>query len=120
VVLESEAPKPPVAKAPATPRGSRLDPDWVLPKAWGDWAVAEMRWHPDQIRLEADKFADFWHSKAGANAVKLDWLKTWRNWCRNAKGPAVVGRPGSVVDVEARNAEAKRLLFGDDREVIDV
>lgn len=85
-LLAQDAPQP-VAKAPATPRAKRLAADWVLPKAWGDWAVQEMRWAPEQIRLEADKFADFWHSKAGAGATKLDWLKTWRNWCRNAKGP---------------------------------
>ena len=41
-------------------------------------------WTADTVRLEAAKFSDFWHAKAGKDAVKLDWCATWRNWCRNA------------------------------------
>ena len=70
----------------ANKRGTRLPQDWLLPKAWGDWALTEFKtWTPDVVRVEADKFRDFWHSKAGKEAAKLDWLATWRNWCRNAK-----------------------------------
>jgi hypothetical protein len=55
-----------------------------LPKSWGDWAlVAYPRWTAAKVLLEADRFADHWHSKAGREAVKLDWLATWRNWCRS-------------------------------------
>jgi hypothetical protein len=46
------------------------------------------------IWREADKFADYWHSKPGAAARKSDWAATWRNWCRNAK-PAPEGRSGA-------------------------
>lgn len=70
----------------ANKRGTRLPQDWLLPKAWGDWALTEFKtWTPEVVRVEADKFRDFWHSKAGKEASKLDWLATWRNWCRNAK-----------------------------------
>jgi len=73
------------AKASSTKRGSRLPEDWVLPKAWGEWALAEFpEWTPGTVRLEASKFADFWHAKAGRDAAKLDWCATWRNWCRNS------------------------------------
>jgi hypothetical protein len=72
----------------ANKRGSRLPQDWVLPKAWGDWALVEFgSWTPDVVRIEADKFRDFWHSKSGKDAAKMDWHATWRNWCRNAKAP---------------------------------
>lgn len=72
----------------AIKRGSRLPQDWVLPKAWGDWALVEFgSWTPDVVRIEADKFRDFWHSKSGKDAAKMDWQATWRNWCRNAKAP---------------------------------
>jgi hypothetical protein len=30
----------------------------------------------------ADQFRDYWIAKAGSGAIKLDWLATWRNWCR--------------------------------------
>lgn len=74
------------AQGAATTRGYRLPNDWVLPKPWGEWALEEFKtWTPDVVRVEADKFRDFWCSKAGREAAKLDWQATWRNWCRNAK-----------------------------------
>jgi hypothetical protein len=69
-------------KKPAS-RGTRLDADWFLPVSWGQWAVSE-GWAPDDLRIEADKFRDYWHSKAGPTAVKMDWQATWRNWIRAA------------------------------------
>jgi uncharacterized protein YdaU (DUF1376 family) len=64
-------------------RGSRLSDDWFLPKEWGDWAL-EQGLNVEGIRAEADKFKDYWHSKAGPTAAKLDWQGTWRNWIRTA------------------------------------
>lgn len=84
-----------VAKAPPAPRGKRLDPEWLLPKAWGEWAMAEFpAWTTDRVRREAESFRDFWVAKAGKDAAKLDWQATWRNWCRNAKPdkPATTGK----------------------------
>ena len=64
-------------------RGSRLANDWVLPNDWEYWANKE---RPDLNAAQvADQFKDFWCSKAGKDAVKLDWLATWRNWVRNQK-----------------------------------
>lgn len=98
------------AAAPPIPskRGSRLPEDWVLPKAWGDWALAEFSaWTEETVRLEASKFSDYWQSKSGTGAAKLDWLKTWRNWCRDARPPrsaahqTVVGKSFAERDREA-------------------
>ena len=73
----------------AAPKGAakakRLSADWMLPKDWGLWALENMRWDEATIRLEADKFRDFWVAKAGKDACKNDWLATWRNWCRNSR-----------------------------------
>jgi hypothetical protein len=66
-------------------RGSRLAADWFLPLDWGEWALTEGA-DRDFIRSEADKFKDYWLSKAGRDGVKLDWQATWRNWIRTAKG----------------------------------
>ena len=63
-------------------QGQRLPLDFVLPDDWKIWA--EQR-RPDlDITDEAEKFADYWHSKAGAEAFRKDWAATWRNWIRNA------------------------------------
>ena len=68
----------PIGKAK---RGTRLAQDWVLPPLWKEWAT---RVRPTlNIDETAESFKDFWHSKAGASAVKLDWHATWRNWVRN-------------------------------------
>lgn len=70
-------------------RASRLPDDWHLPRAWGEWALAQGM-SELCVRREADKFKDYWRSKAGKDAAKLDWQATWRNWVRSflEKNPA--------------------------------
>lgn len=71
------------AEAPSK-RGTRLPADWVLPKAWGEWAVAKYpHWTPDTVRAIAGKFRNYWVAKAGRDATKLDWKATWENWCQS-------------------------------------
>ena len=91
---------------------SRLPDGWVLPKTWGDWALKE---RPDMtaesVRKEAEVFADFWHAKAGADAKKLDWQATWRNWIRRCDGPKphmAQGRGPSGAPVNKQEALEKR------------
>ena len=76
---------PAAEAAPTTSKkGARLVDNWQLPKAWGEWAMAEYpAWTAEIVRLEAAKFADHWHAKAGKDGAKLDWEATWRNWCRS-------------------------------------
>jgi len=65
-------------------RGTRLPADWTLPNAWGEWALAEYpNWTQEGVRTIAAQFADHWKAKPGSDAKRLDWLATWRNWCRN-------------------------------------
>ena len=65
-------------------RGSRLPDDWVLPNSWGQWALVNCPTSTaEAIREVAQDFADYWHAKAGKDAVKADWPATWRRWCRN-------------------------------------
>ena len=86
--------------APAAPpepskskTATRLPDDWVLPKAWGEWALQERADMGEaDVRREAEVFADFWRAKAGADAKKLDWQATWRNWVRRCDGPKPVAR----------------------------
>lgn len=69
---------------PKPQKGTRLSSDWVLPKTWGVWAVAEGGLPEADVRQEASKFRDYWIGVAGRNGVKLDWQATWRNWIRKA------------------------------------
>ena len=89
---------PPAENPPEAPdpRGTRLPADWQLPKALGDWALKERpTWTPEHVRLEAEKFSDYWHGRPGAAGRKSDWAATWRNWIRNANGTPAV--PASAI-----------------------
>lgn len=91
-------------QSPSRKRGTRLPEDWVLPKAWGEWALANRPgWGPEDVRLCADKFADYWRPKSGSSATKLDWLGTWRNWVRNDRTAPAGGssRPASSSSIFA-------------------
>lgn len=69
-----------------TKNGTRLPADWVLPKAWGTWALENSNLSEGQIRIEAEKFKDHWLGTANrASSKRADWQATWRNWIRNAK-----------------------------------
>jgi|GEM_PF-2578183 len=90
---------------PVKKRASRLPADWVLPATWGRWALDQG--HSEaKVRLEADKFRDFWVSKGGKDAAKLDWEATWRNWIRNCSGsrgpPPAIGDDGLARDAQGR------------------
>lgn len=42
-----------------------------------DWASGTVRYHLNEFR-------NHFHASAQRNAVKLDWLAAWRNWCSKA------------------------------------
>lgn len=70
----------------AASRGSRLPDGWTLPDDWAVFCKAE---RPDLVPNEvAERFADYWHSAAGAKGRKSDWFATWRNWVRAEKKTA--------------------------------
>lgn len=114
------------APAPKAPRGTRLSPDWFLPKAWGEWALSSYpAWTPDVVRVEADKFRAHWLSESGQKARKVDWFATWQKWCmsdiaQRAHAASRKTQRLSTADLNAQaNAEAKRLLGFTEDEVID-
>lgn len=66
-------------------RASRLSEDWELPEDFREWCHAEWPGIRDPfIASQADRFRDYWVSKAGKDAAKVNWLATWRNWMRRA------------------------------------
>jgi hypothetical protein len=79
-------------KTARTAKGFPLPADWVLPKAWGEWALDDRpEFTHDMIRREADKFRDHWHANANQrNGKKSDWFAAWRNWFRAARVDRVV------------------------------
>lgn len=90
----------------ASPNGSRLPLDWTLPTDWLTWAIAE---RPElNAKTEADRFRDYWHGVAGAKGRKADWLATWRNWIRNARGgpPPSPAKHSAAADFRGKTYDA--------------
>jgi hypothetical protein len=91
---EAQLPLPSTGQPAAkSKRGTRLPDDWV-PSADD---VATARRHgldPETIRTEAIKFRNYWTSKTGAAATKLDWSRTWENWCLNQRPGGAAGWRG--------------------------
>jgi uncharacterized protein YdaU (DUF1376 family) len=85
---------------------TRLPKNWELPKLWGEWAQTH---NPsltrDDVRLIADTFKDHWLAASGANARKMDWLATWRNWVRRNKTTAKPTKSFAEQDKERNDAK---------------
>lgn len=62
-------------------RGRRIPDDFEVTDRMREWADAEGFGHLDLDRLTVE-FRDYWASEAGAKAVKVDWVGTWRNRVR--------------------------------------
>lgn len=78
----------PVSRPKETRRGTRWPPDAIVPDDWlddGAEARAISNLPPLDLRAEALKFANYWASKSGGGATKMDWKRTWLNWCLTAK-----------------------------------
>lgn len=74
-------------------RGTRLSPDWRPSDADRNYARS-LGWSDGQIDAEAEDFRDYWIAKAGKDAAKADWPRTWARWIRNSKTkPGAAAKP---------------------------
>lgn len=64
------------------PKGTRFQPQSNIPAQWADEAKRISGHDLAAAQKTYEKFSDYWIAKAGKDACKLDWLATWRNWCR--------------------------------------
>ncbi|UJM33107.1 YdaU family protein [Bartonella henselae] len=101
------------AKQSKANRGCRLPEDFEPDY---DFAIAEGL-PPERVKVEIAKFRDYWRSKSGANATKIDWQATWRNWVRKAIEDLAKGKNyGNYSQKQKSNGEiiAERIKdFGD-------
>ena len=78
------------ATTPPAKRGTRLPVDWTPTGDELAWARKERS--DLDVPREALAFRDYWIAKPGREGLKLDWVATFRNWIRNAKGAGWNGR----------------------------
>lgn len=75
-------------------KGTRLAEDWT-PGAVGAEYARKLGLEPKPVFTV---FRNYWQSKAGRDATKIDWQKVWQNWClREAERTGV--KPPVVVDL---------------------
>lgn len=48
-----------------------------------EWAAA--RCPMVDVETETEKFVNYWSAKAGRDARKTDWRRTWQNWMLRAE-----------------------------------
>lgn len=73
----------------AKKHGTRWPSDAIIPDDWlevGAESRKSVNLPPIDLRAEALRFANYWASKSGGSATKLDWKRTWINWCLTEKG----------------------------------
>jgi hypothetical protein len=105
-------------KATAT----RLPTDWMP----SDEEIAFCQAEKPHLnpRKVGEQFRDYWISKAGKDACKLDWSATWRNWIRNDRTqPQARGSPPQAFKTSAeKQAEWMARLRGEatDPKIIDL
>jgi len=105
-----EPSKEPSIQKKARARGSRLPEDWTpSPEqeakgmaALGAWRYAE----------ELEKFRNYWLSKAGADAAKVDWNRTFANWIITAKQRTPTnGREHQPKGADTTEARRRREIY---------
>ncbi len=97
----------PEGRAKVEHRASRLPECWTPPVDWIDWAIDLKHWRPEEAQEEAEMFACYWQAKSGPTATKLDWKKTWQNWCRQSRRPTGDYRPATTDMVSTRDHMAR-------------
>ena len=96
-------------------RASRIPPNfWPTPEPEAEAGI--------DYKKELANFRDYWTAKSGANATKLDWQATWRQWARKADRPGVSrfakpdptatvpGKPGRDPELTRLEIERRRAV----------
>jgi Protein of unknown function (DUF1376) len=113
---ERDTPDRPVG-GPSEKRATRWPADAVVPEDWFDAAATRRSAEgmlPVNLTLQAELFTNYWASKSGKDATKIDWKRTWINWVLNAKGDGNGrGRAGSKSETELAGARAAAQYFID-------
>lgn len=65
-------------------KGARLEEGWEPHPLTAKTAEIVRVWPVGAIEREIAKFKNYWIAKAGRDACKVDWQRTWENWLISA------------------------------------
>jgi hypothetical protein len=103
----------------ARPRGARLRDDWHTSQA--DRELARRYGLTDrQIGIEETKFRNYWTSKPGKAACKLNWPRTWENWIITAAGGKKTAQSAADVRAVEPAPDPRTFTLSEWRDVCDV
>lgn len=89
-------------------RGSRLDPNFLLPEEWCNFCV---KTRPELSAFDVwEQFRDYWIAQPGQKGVKTDWEATWRNWVRRQSAPKVAPADIARVTVPSKQERDPALV----------
>ena len=73
---------PPIPPKPTNDlkRAKRLSDEWMPAEPTGKAVAMIDRWQSGELERELAKFRNYWIGKAGKDACKTDWQRTWINW----------------------------------------
>ncbi len=74
------------------------------------FALEEMNWPVERMSEVWVQFADYWKAKPGKDGCKLDWVATWRNWCRNQRTPAKATNGSLFPQNDTKTQQALRIM----------
>lgn len=86
IFTQPNEPVPAVSKKPKVDRGTRLPDDWEPSEKDLEWIKTNKPSMPaQQVADQTLAFKNYWTSKTGKDATKLDWSKTYQNWFLNLR-----------------------------------
>jgi len=104
---------PPISPIPTTEsRGCRLRDDWKPEPLNGKALTMVERWQPGEVEREIAKFRNYWMARAGKDACRTNWQRTFINWLISAdeRKPRYDQRQQH----SSRTSEAVYAVIGDD------
>jgi hypothetical protein len=78
----------------ARKRGTRIPDPFIVTGEMRAWAAE--RCPGVDVNLSTERFVNYWRAKAGKEATKVDWKRTWNNWLLNDQERAPGSRPSTV------------------------
>ena len=99
------------------PRGTRFSLE-LLPADWIDFASTDLGWDTERIESTFENFSDYWRAKAGKDATKVDWLATWRRWCRTERDRYTASRKPTAPHTRQQELEYARATAAADEKAL--
>lgn len=116
VAVPNAASKLPAQK---TKRGTRLSREWTPDLNSPANKTLHDQHDPAWLSEQLARFRDYWTSKTGQQATKVDWDATWRNWLRRSADQEKPRQTPEAARIQAMYADASTRDVSIFQQIID-